>query len=141
MNASAEEVDRVVGRNIRRFRKRMGITQTALAVALDVTSQQVQKYERASNRVSAGRLYCIAQFLGVDIRVMFNGLELGNERDPLMPLGRDALEVGTLYHAVPSRTLRSAVIELLRAVSPANTPHTPDLAKEGTASDGNLSKP
>ncbi len=123
MKCTAEDVDRIVARNIRRLRKRTGVTQTALAAALNVTFQQVQKYERASNRVSAGRLYCIADFLGVDIGAMFTGLEIGSAMDPLQPLGRDALEAASLYHAVPSRAVRIAVIEMLRAVAVSGPSH------------------
>lgn len=70
-----DAVDEHVGRRMRARRKAMGISQTALADAVGITFQQVQKYERAANRVSASRLWHIAQQLNVDVAYFFDGLE------------------------------------------------------------------
>lgn len=58
-----QAVDIHVGKRIRARRKLLGISQEALADALGLTFQQVQKYERAANRVSASKLYDIARTL------------------------------------------------------------------------------
>lgn len=68
-------VDQHVGALIRVKRKALGITQTQLAVALGITFQQVQKYERGANRVSASKLYEIAQKLDTPLAAFFEGLE------------------------------------------------------------------
>jgi transcriptional regulator with XRE-family HTH domain len=62
-----------VGQRIRMRRMELGVAQTALAEAIGVTFQQVQKYERASNRVNASRLQQIANALDVPISFFFHG--------------------------------------------------------------------
>jgi transcriptional regulator with XRE-family HTH domain len=68
-----DSVDRIVGRNIRIYRLQKGLTQTELADQLDLTFQQVQKYEKGTNRVGSGRLLKIAIFLGVPVTALFKG--------------------------------------------------------------------
>ncbi len=57
MGELAKRVDKHVGKRIRERRVKMGLTQQGLAEALEITYQQLQKYETGANRVSAGRLY------------------------------------------------------------------------------------
>jgi transcriptional regulator with XRE-family HTH domain len=66
-------VDRHVGRRVQEKRLDLGLTQTALAKAVGVSFQQVQKYEKGANRVSASKLFEIADFMKVDIPFFFNG--------------------------------------------------------------------
>jgi len=66
-----DPLDSVVGAKIRIFRTNRGLSQTALAEAIGVTFQQVQKYESGTNRVGAGRLSRIAVVLGVSIGQLF----------------------------------------------------------------------
>jgi transcriptional regulator with XRE-family HTH domain len=61
----AKNVDRHVGERIRARRAEMGLTQTDLAKALNLSYQQMQKYETAANRISAGKLFEVAQRLQV----------------------------------------------------------------------------
>ena len=68
-------VDIHVGGKIRIQRKTQGISQSALAETLGLTFQQIQKYERGSNRVSASKLFEIANTLQVSIGYFFEGLE------------------------------------------------------------------
>jgi transcriptional regulator with XRE-family HTH domain len=53
----------------------LGLTQQQLAEAIGVTSQQAHKYEKALNRISAGKLYAVAQALGVDVSYFYDGLQ------------------------------------------------------------------
>lgn len=71
-------VDIEVGANVRLRRKAMGVSQQDLAKALGVSFQQVQKYERGTNRISASRLYDIAACLGVNVEYFFDGLPANN---------------------------------------------------------------
>jgi transcriptional regulator with XRE-family HTH domain len=64
-------VDRSVGRRIRIVRVSRGLSQTALASQLGLTFQQLQKYEKGTNRVSASRLHDIARILGVEVKSFF----------------------------------------------------------------------
>jgi transcriptional regulator with XRE-family HTH domain len=76
MSKSPQEVDRVVGRNIRIYRLAKGLSQTELADQLGLTFQQVQKYEKGTNRVGAGRLLEISKILDVSLLSMFEGSRL-----------------------------------------------------------------
>ena len=66
-------VDQIVGRNIRIHRLEKALTQTELADQLGLTFQQVQKYEKGTNRVGSGRLLKIATFLGIPVTALFKG--------------------------------------------------------------------
>ena len=81
-----DPVDVHVGSRVRAQRRRMGLTQEGLAEALGLTFQQVQKYERGANRVSASKLYYIARTLRVPISYFFEGLD-----DPEMAAGGPGL--------------------------------------------------
>ena len=70
----ASAVDVHVGGRIRIRRRLIGMSQEALAQALGLTFQQVQKYERGSNRVSASKLYATAKVLEVPVHYFFDGL-------------------------------------------------------------------
>ena len=70
----ASAVDVHVGGRIRIRRRLIGMSQESLAQALGLTFQQVQKYERGSNRVSASKLYATAKVLDVPVHYFFDGL-------------------------------------------------------------------
>lgn len=69
------DVDNFVGRKIRMRRVELGISQTELAEAIGVKFQQVQKYETGVNRVSASRLWLIAETLRSPIEYFFTGID------------------------------------------------------------------
>ncbi len=71
---SADEVDAHVGRRLRQRRIALGISQEQLGSELGLTFQQIQKYEKGQNRISAGRLYKIAQILSVSVEHFYEGL-------------------------------------------------------------------
>ncbi|KQY28893.1 Cro/Cl family transcriptional regulator [Caulobacter sp. Root487D2Y] len=78
-------VDIHVGARIRLRRKAMGLTQTQLANSVGITFQQLQKYERGANRVSASKLYGMAVTLQISVAWFFEGmasLEDSGESDP-----------------------------------------------------------
>jgi transcriptional regulator with XRE-family HTH domain len=72
-NKSASRMDKLVGRNIRVHRLVKGLTQEGLGEKLGVTFQQIQKYEKGTNRVGSGRLYQIAALLEVPVTAFFEG--------------------------------------------------------------------
>ncbi len=76
---SPNPVDVHVGQRIRMRRKALGVSQERLADELGLTFQQVQKYERGANRVSASKLYDIARALQMDITNFFDGLAKPHE--------------------------------------------------------------
>ena len=70
-----DPIDVHVGRRVRLRRKELDLSQERLADALGITFQQVQKYERGSNRISASKLYRIAQVLHAPVSFFFEGLD------------------------------------------------------------------
>ena len=69
----AKPFDKHIGHKLRQLRTAAKISQTVLGKALGVSFQQIQKYETGSNRISAGRLWLVCQFLDVPIASMFDG--------------------------------------------------------------------
>lgn len=68
-------IDLYVARRLKIKRQQRGWSQNKLAKALNITFQQVQKYENGKNRVSSGRLYQLSQILETDIKYFFEGLK------------------------------------------------------------------
>lgn len=67
-------VDRHVGRRVCEKRISLGYNQSDLGRALGLTFQQIQKYEKGANRISASKLWDIARFFKVDVGYFFQGL-------------------------------------------------------------------
>lgn len=72
--APAKEIDIFVGSRLRARRRALGMSQTALSHCLGLTFSQVQKYEKGSNRIGAGRLYQLAALLGVPLQYFYKGV-------------------------------------------------------------------
>lgn len=79
-DAEYDAINKLVGSNIRLRRKALGVTQQQLADELGMTFQQVQKYEKATNRVSAPVLWRIAKILQCDLMELFKGAPPANVR-------------------------------------------------------------
>ena len=74
----ASPVDRYVGARVRMRRMMVGLSQERLGEGLGLTFQQVQKYEKGSNRISASRLQQIARILDVPVAFFFDGAPTGD---------------------------------------------------------------
>ncbi len=70
-----DPIDIYVGSRVRARRMGLRISQSKLGDAIDLTFQQIQKYENGSNRIGASNLYKIAQHLGVEVAFFFEGIE------------------------------------------------------------------
>ena len=70
-------IDKFVSKKLRMRRVFLGLSQQELAIATNVSIQQIQKYEKATNRVSSGRLYALASFLKVPVSYFFTELDSG----------------------------------------------------------------
>ena len=70
LRAEALQLDRQLGNRLKRAREAANVTQSALASAIGLTFQQIQKYERATNRVSCSTLILIARALGCRASVL-----------------------------------------------------------------------
>lgn len=124
---SPHEVDVHVGRRVRLQRRALNISQAALADRLGLTFQQVQKYERGSNRISASKLHEIAIALEVPVGYFFIGLPGTNAAegssnrtfdaviDRLMSED-DGAELAEAFPKVRSAPVRRAIVKLIRAM-------------------------
>src|SRR5579864_4663055 len=122
-------VDLHVGARIRLRRRMQGVSQEKLADALGLTFQQVQKYERGANRVSASKLYEIAAALRAPISYFFDGLAdpAGDDGPEARPgdeqsvhaflMTAEGLELARLFPAVPRGQVRRRLLDLLRALT------------------------
>lgn len=114
-------VDAHVGKRIRHRRWMVGMTQQQLADKVGIKFQQIQKYETGMNRVSASRLWDIADTLGVTISFFFEGLSEGtNQSQPQgdMMADKEALELVRSYYAIPEAQ-RRRLFDLARVLSDA----------------------
>ncbi|WP_345773471.1 helix-turn-helix transcriptional regulator [Azospirillum brasilense] len=113
-----------VGQRLRELRMLAGLSQSDVASALGLTFQQLQKYERGFNRVSASRLFKLAQFFRVPVSVFFEGLE---ERHAAQEAGiaspqaeesegtlrsREALMLARYFQNIRDPQIRGAIREL-----------------------------
>ena len=116
-------VDVHVGKRIRHRRWMVGMTQQHLAERVGIKFQQIQKYETGMNRVSASRLWDIAESLSVPVSFFFEGLESEAEEAALKDAipgdilaDKEALELVRSYYAIPE-TQRRRLFELARVLS------------------------
>ena len=116
---TASEVDRLVGARIRRRRILMGLTQDQLGESLGISYQQIQKYETGANRVSAGRLYLIANRLDVSPGWFFDPVKSDASSDDFDELGSSRLlmELVRSFARIKDERLKSVLVSLVRAMA------------------------
>lgn len=120
----AHKVDIHVGTRIRQRRWLTGMTQQRLAELVGIKFQQIQKYETGANRVSASRLWDIADALDVNVAFFFQGMECSEERvaEPNSSVPADlladkeAMDLIRSYYAIPVNQRRQ-LFELARVLS------------------------
>jgi transcriptional regulator with XRE-family HTH domain len=133
---SPNPIDLHVGGMVRARRKLLSISQETLADSLKLTFQQVQKYERGANRVSASKLYEIARALGTTPAYFFTGLPGADEP---VELHNDAIELVDLFGATGGVQIaklftglrvdqRLAVIRIVEAIAEASQPQDQAIA-------------
>lgn len=135
-------VDRQVGLRIRMRRKELGVSQEKLAEALGLTFQQVQKYERATNRVSASKLFEIACALDTNVSYFYGDLAQADSDAAAAPLPGlheflltpEGPELAALFQKLPRRRVRRKLIELMRVIADAE----PDADEEPSAAEPGL---
>ena len=124
-----DPIDVHVGSRVRLRRMLIGMSQEKLGEALDLTFQQVQKYEKGANRIGAGRLHRIARLLGVPVQFFFDdapgetSMVSGfSEADPA-PLVMDFMHTAESVHlnrafaGIKDPMVRKRLIDLVRAVA------------------------
>jgi transcriptional regulator with XRE-family HTH domain len=114
--ARPQDIDRHVGARMRQRRIMLGLTQHQMAELIGVTYQQAHKYEKGINRVAAGRLYSIAQALGVEISYFYEGVQTSDRFVP-SPQQRMLLDLARNYLNIPVPEHQKAIVALTRALA------------------------
>ena len=132
-------MDGHVGSRVRLRRMMMGMSQEKLGEQMGLTFQQIQKYERGINRVSASRLWELARVLGVNVQFFYEEAPLGQELS-VQPgfadaqpettiiefLGsRDGLELNRAFVRIRDARVRRSIVDLVRALA-GETPQGED---------------
>ena len=106
----------------------LGLTQQQMAELIGVTYQQAHKYEKGINRIAGGRLYQIAQALGVEVSYFYDGVGGRSDNFKPTPQQRLLLELARNFTALPSRRHQEAICGLVRAlVDPSVAAEVPEL--------------
>lgn len=128
-NKTPSGIDRIVGQRLRWRRRELKLTQEQLGEKLGLTFQQVQKYEKGVNRISAGRLFEIAQALGITITYFYEGVDelMDNpatvsvhedDHPPSLPvIDTEAMELVTAFQKIGDKSLRRSLLETIRAAA------------------------
>ena len=129
-SATADPIDLAIGSRLRLRRLAMGFSQETLARALGITFQQIQKYERGTNRIFASRLFHLARVLRVPVSYFFQGLSPEGAAPPgaetAAPpaeegiqdlLGRsDTLKLIQAYNRISDPIVRRQIYALVKSV-------------------------
>lgn len=129
-------IDMHVGKRVRLRRTLLGMSQEQLGAELNITFQQVQKYERGANRISASRLWDISQILDVPISYFFDDMSENTMRSsprwvsrgdvmdamtsqPLKdPMARrETLELVRAYYTIEKPALRKRIAEMVKSIA------------------------
>ncbi len=139
--ARSHPVDVHVGLRVRQRRTLLGMSQTKVADAVGLTFQQIQKYERGSNRIGSSRLFEFAKVLDVPVSYFFDEMPSNalagrpmagrgrkgfgeadtpfeQEKDPLIK--RETLELVRAYYKIREARVRKRIFEMVKAVGAAS---------------------
>ncbi|MFT4089658.1 MAG: helix-turn-helix transcriptional regulator [Asticcacaulis sp.] len=125
---SPNPVDLHVGARVRMRRKFLGLSQEGLAETIDLTFQQVQKYERGSNRISASKLYEIARALKAPVAYFFEGYGASDALEGFSEseseqfvhgflMTTEGIELAEAFPRIKNSKHRRRLLELVRALA------------------------
>ena len=112
-----QDTDRHVGAKLRERRLSLGLTQQGLAELIGVTYQQGHKYEKGINRIAGGRLYTIAQALGVEVAFFYEGIGAPPSAGKPTEHQRLLLELTRNFVAIADRRQQEAICNLARSLA------------------------
>ena len=107
---------------IRALRLQRGLSQSGLAEGIGLTFQQVQKYEKGANRVSAGRLHRIADLLNVPVTFFYSGMSVRTKKQDTASAGlalvqtKGAMRLLRSYSDIPSRGTKYALVVIAESL-------------------------
>jgi len=114
--------DLEIGQKIRALRLERGLSQSGLADGIGLTFQQVQKYEKGTNRVSAGRLQKIADMLNTPVMFFYAGMGGRSKKPDARNSGlaflqtKGAMRLMRAYSEISSRTTKYALVVLAESL-------------------------
>lgn len=128
MRKAPDAIDRHVGARIRLRRNMLGVSQEKLAEGLGLTFQQVQKYEKGTNRVGASRLQHIAAILNTPISYFFeegpnpsaSAIVHQSDAPTLLLTSKDCLALARAYVSIKDEKVQQKVLSLVRALGSSN---------------------
>lgn len=103
-----------IGKKLRQLRNLKGISQASLAADAGITFQQVQKYEKGVNRISASRLYSFSKILGVPVTQFYQEAEKPTVSD-LME-SKETIVLVREYQKITSPAARKHVLEIIKSI-------------------------
>ena len=120
----ATDIDLHLGRRLRRRRRLLGLTQQQLAVQVGIRFQQIQKYECGANRISAARLWQLAEALETPVSYFYDGVTEALERKDAAPAGemfsrKETLDLIQAYYQLGERP-RRRLLDLAKSLHDAN---------------------
>ncbi|WP_183229450.1 helix-turn-helix domain-containing protein [Agrobacterium radiobacter] len=128
MKNEPHAVDVAIGQAIRKRRLLNGVSQSGLGEQIGVTFQQVQKYEKGTNRVSASMLTEIAHALHVDVRSFFDAVDALGSNGPFrdmsvrtaeVPVTRETVSLNQAFVRISDPGLRRKIVDFVRAAAGA----------------------
>lgn len=133
VKSKPEPVDVHVGSRVRLRRTLLGMSQDKLGKALNLTFQQIQKYERGANRIGSSRLYQLSQILDVPVSFFFDDMpsEVTGKATGMAEGGKQAFEVGQLsrretlelvraYYRIQDPAVRKKLFEMVKTLGNAS---------------------
>ncbi len=119
MSKTAQKIDRHIGARIRHRRSELGLTQGDLGDVIGLSYQQIQKYETATSRCSAGKLYELAVALGVEVSYFFDQADISKSVSPLAHGGnnRVVIELIRNYNDIDDPQVKASVNGFIRTLA------------------------
>lgn len=115
-NDYIQEVDQFIGEKIYSLRLAKGLSRQQLSDVIGVTHQQLQKYEKGTNRISVGRLVLIAKALGKTVNYFYDGLDSQSSEPILTQHQRMCIEVSRNFMKIRNAEHQNAVNSLVRSL-------------------------
>ena len=132
VKGKADFMDNHIGRRLKMRRILLGLSQRDLGEAVNVSIQQIQKYEKATNRIAGGKLFSFAKLLKVPIEYFFDATEdyspisafaeeqAAFETEDTSASERELLTLVRSYNDIKDNSLRKKVLDLVKSLSHSN---------------------
>ena len=124
IDTRVSDIDKYVGQKLKECRITQGLSQQTLGKIANVSIQQIQKYEKGTNRISSGKLFLFAQFLQVPLTYFFEQINFANinDLDHDVSLDRDAIAIIKAFTSINNPDAKSKILNLIKTI--ANAPNS-----------------